>query len=219
VPGGQMNTIAEALRQWAAVAEIQSLPKSEEPIQLLRDAADEIARLTRGDFTPEEFQNLCHHRDEKPGCTPEDFSRGCVEYQKKLFGREVALTNLYKWGKFVSHSGLNLNFKIDCDALTTADWDCHARVVAERIKFREVYGIPRGGLRFAAALSFHKTPDADLELAVDDVWTTGRSMWEFRQNFPGDVRKLVGVVLFRRGPATVPNWVHPVFGLNPYFGD
>lgn len=48
---------------------------------------DEIDRLKRGDFTPEEFQNLCHRRDEKPGCTPEDFFTGCAMYQQKLFGR------------------------------------------------------------------------------------------------------------------------------------
>lgn len=47
---------------------------------------NEVRRLKRGDFTPEEFQNLCHHRDEKPGCTPEEFAAGCAEYQRKLFG-------------------------------------------------------------------------------------------------------------------------------------
>ncbi len=45
-----------------------------------------VARLKRGDFTPDEFQNLCHHRDEKPGCTQADFDRGCREYQANLFG-------------------------------------------------------------------------------------------------------------------------------------
>ncbi len=46
----------------------------------------ELRRLKRGDFTPEEFQALCHHRDEKPGCTLADFGEGCREYQRKLFG-------------------------------------------------------------------------------------------------------------------------------------
>lgn len=54
------------------------------------DLLAEIARLKRGDFTPEEFQNLCHHRDEKPGCTPLDFMRGCVDYTRKLFGAPPA---------------------------------------------------------------------------------------------------------------------------------
>jgi hypothetical protein len=46
----------------------------------------EIRRLKRGEFTPEEFQALCHHRDEQPGCTRADFEAGCQEYQKSLFG-------------------------------------------------------------------------------------------------------------------------------------
>lgn len=48
--------------------------------------AEENQRLKRGDFTPEEFQNLCHHRDEKPGCTQTNFEIGCTKYQRKLFG-------------------------------------------------------------------------------------------------------------------------------------
>lgn len=47
---------------------------------------NEVRRLKRGHFTPEEFQNLCHHLDEKPGCSPEAFAAGCAEYQRKLFG-------------------------------------------------------------------------------------------------------------------------------------
>jgi hypothetical protein len=46
----------------------------------------EIRRLKRGEFTPEEFQALCHHRDERPGCTRADFEAGCREYTAKLFG-------------------------------------------------------------------------------------------------------------------------------------
>ena len=42
----------------------------------------EIARLKRGDFTPEEFQALCHNRDEKPGCTRAEFAAGCMTYQR-----------------------------------------------------------------------------------------------------------------------------------------
>ncbi len=44
---------------------------------------EEIARLKRGDFTPEELQNLCHNLDESDR---EAFCKGCLEYQKKLFG-------------------------------------------------------------------------------------------------------------------------------------
>lgn len=49
----------------------------------------EMKRMERGDFTPEEFQRLCHHRDEKPDCTAQDFFNGCTEYQQKLFGKNA----------------------------------------------------------------------------------------------------------------------------------
>ena len=43
----------------------------------------EVERLKAGDFTDEEFQNLCH-------CIPEqnrdEFFKGCAEYQRRLFG-------------------------------------------------------------------------------------------------------------------------------------
>ncbi len=46
----------------------------------------EIARLKRGDFTEEEFQNLCHHFDENDETR---FKEGCAAYQKKLFGNAL----------------------------------------------------------------------------------------------------------------------------------
>lgn len=51
----------------------------------------EVERLKRGEFTREEFQALCHHRDERPGCTAADFAAGCREYQAKLFGQTAPL--------------------------------------------------------------------------------------------------------------------------------
>lgn len=56
----------------------------------LAAAQAEVVRLKRGAFTPEEFQTLCHHRDEKLGCTPLEFAQGCVEYQRLLFGHPSA---------------------------------------------------------------------------------------------------------------------------------
>ena len=46
-------------------------------------AKSEIERLLRGDFTPEEFQNLCHNTNT---CDREKFEQGCKQYQDKLFG-------------------------------------------------------------------------------------------------------------------------------------
>jgi hypothetical protein len=45
----------------------------------------EIDRLRRGDFTPEEFQNLCHNSFP---CSREVFEQGCKDYQAKLFHKE-----------------------------------------------------------------------------------------------------------------------------------
>lgn len=44
----------------------------------------ENARLRRGDFTPEEFQNLCHKEPPLSFC---DFAEGCHKYQRELFGK------------------------------------------------------------------------------------------------------------------------------------
>lgn len=48
-----------------------------------RDSEQEISRLKSGDFTEEEFQNLCHKFTEDDACR---FRAGCEEYQRKLFG-------------------------------------------------------------------------------------------------------------------------------------
>ena len=52
---------------------------------LLQKAEATIVRLKSGDFTPEEFQNLCHSRNVN-NLGMSDFCDGCDEYQRKLFG-------------------------------------------------------------------------------------------------------------------------------------
>ncbi len=47
---------------------------------------NELDRLRRGDFTSEEFQNLCHNLHERPGCSRAEFEEGCRAYRAKLFG-------------------------------------------------------------------------------------------------------------------------------------
>lgn len=58
------------------------------------DLRREIERLKAGDFTPEEFQALCHnlHLKDEP-ITPQAFCDGCESYQVKLFG-ESPITSL-----------------------------------------------------------------------------------------------------------------------------
>lgn len=59
----------------------------------VRLLTEEVARLKAGDFTPEEFQGLCHHLDVRwtggRRCTKEEFDRGCLDYQAKLFGEDA----------------------------------------------------------------------------------------------------------------------------------
>lgn len=53
----------------------------------IRMLETEIQRLRCGDFTHEEFQNLCHSwDDEERKCRFEDFRAGCHDYWRKLFG-------------------------------------------------------------------------------------------------------------------------------------
>ena len=100
--------------------------------------------------------------------------------------------NIFQEGKFISHAGNELNWKIECDALSDADWDCLARIIHERTRFGSVYGIPRGGTKLAAALEKYITPGHPLRLVVDDVYTTGKSMKDVMKD------KDLGFVVFAR---------------------
>lgn len=52
--------------------------------------------------------------------------------------------NLFVDHSFVSNSGNPLDFKIDCDALSDDDLATLAIIIAKRIKFGAVEGIPHG---------------------------------------------------------------------------
>lgn len=51
----------------------------------VRHLLSENERLKRGDFTADEFQNLCHSTDIQAGF--DAFADGCEAYQQKMFGR------------------------------------------------------------------------------------------------------------------------------------
>ena len=105
---------------------------------------------------------------------------------------------LFQWGLFRSAAGLVLPWKIECDGLSGDDWACIANVVAPRLRpFGRVYGVPRGGVPFARALTPHCTPGVGMVLLADDVWTTGKSMREFARTLDG--QNWIGVVAFARG--------------------
>lgn len=128
--------------------------------------------------------------------------------------------SLFHWGEFTSHSGLKLSWKIDCDFLTDEDWDCIAQLVASNFQFRDVWGIPKGGIKLAEALHKFTDPASMNGLIVDDVYTTGKSMEEMKTKIGAYPGRIHGVVLFYRGayPTTSWFWVRPIFTLRYPFG-
>ena len=120
---------------------------------------------------------------------------------------------LFKRGKFTSHSGIELDFKIECDALTDEDIKCVAEYIASKVDGRfMVQGIPRGGCRLADALEQYEDLQAPFQiLIVDDVLTTGASMEKTKADQPPQILKddIIGWVIFARGK--LPDWVHAVF--------
>jgi hypothetical protein len=110
---------------------------------------------------------------------------------------------LFQLGDFVLHSGRRSKFKIDCDALSDSDIEAVAHILADILPpFRNVVGVPRGGLRLAKALRPYCTPPdrfASIQgrewLVVDDVLTTGESLRQAMEE-KGDA---IGAVIFARG--------------------
>ena len=123
---------------------------------------------------------------------------------------------MFELKNFTSHSGVPLSWKIECDHLTYNDYATFAALVARSHKFSAVVGIPRGGLKFAQALSQYTTDQLELPhtLLVDDVYTTGKSMEEWRDSIPGLV---TGIVVFAR--TLCPIWVRPIFYLANWVGN
>lgn len=115
--------------------------------------------------------------------------------------------SLFRNEPFVSHSGVMLGWKIDCDALTDEDIACLGKLAAEIIgPYHEVRGIPRGGLRLAKELERYRTteispiPHRPHLLLVDDVFTTGGSMWEaYGEAQAQGYDDISGIVIFARG--------------------
>lgn len=106
---------------------------------------------------------------------------------------------LFRWGQFKSAAGHDLDWKIECDALDEDDWRCIASVCAPMVgPFRDVVGVPRGGLKLAQAIRSRRSRRAERVLVVDDVWTTGMSMMRVVAELglqPGEWR---GLVVFSR---------------------
>ena len=90
--------------------------------------------------------------------------------------------HLFETGEFKLSSGIESDWKIECDALMSQDWDTLALIVSKAFKFNRVVGIPEGGLPFAEALEPYASKGSRLQptLLVDDVVTTGGSFQKHR---------------------------------------
>lgn len=116
--------------------------------------------------------------------------------------------NLFQEGAFEARSGV-LPWKVECDELTAADWAWAAARVAERYWIRYIHVVPRGGLKFARALSQYQDRAGEHTLIVDDVLTTGDSMEKARRQCTLKGFPCVGIVMFARiRPAS---WIEPIW--------
>lgn len=113
---------------------------------------------------------------------------------------------LFQTGDFTLASGAKSAWKIECDALTDADWDGLAAMLVEFLPgpFGRVDGVPRGGVPLAKALRRYADESCYTSLIVDDVWTTGESMERY---ISGSLSAWAGpdavmrAVVFARRPA------------------
>ena len=147
-------------------------------------------------------------------CNPTHFVR-----IKRPLSTESNLLIRYGW--FQTHSGLQLPYKIDCDALSDGTIDELAKVIAWKFAFGRVIGVPTGGLRLARACERYVDRNVDATgryyptLIVDDVLTTGASMNEMRSEVNRNEPTVpIGFVIFNRAPC--PKWVWPFFTVNEW---
>ena len=126
------------------------------------------------------------------------------------------MIDLFQKKIFVSHSGVDLNWKIEMDALSHKEWECIASMIMELTPpFKEAIGIPRGGNILGKLMNKHGTGKREDPICiVDDVLTTGGSMNEFKTKRQWrNPSKYIGWVVFSR--SQTPHWVNALFQM-PY---
>lgn len=115
---------------------------------------------------------------------------------------------------FIGHSGGELHWKIECDAIFPNEWKCIARMIMEHETrpFCAAIGIPRGGVELSRHLNEYATGNHDEHpyLICDDVLTTGGSMDEFVDSyFRNRKPNYFGWVVFARN--NPQHWVNALF--------
>ncbi len=131
------------------------------------------------------------------------------------------MSNIFRYGKVNLSSGEESNYKIDCDYLTDDDIEFFARLIAQNIKFKKVWGIPTGGTRLAKALLKYCVIDHHAPcIMVDDVMTTGNSFEKAKKEFEKSeilrFTDLVGVCIFCRNLSKKPDWVKSIFDVSDF---
>jgi len=122
------------------------------------------------------------------------------------------MIELFQKVDFKSHSGLDLHWKIEMDALSHSEWECITQMIMELTPpFKEAVGIPRGGNILGKLMNRYGTGKREHPVCiVDDVLTTGGSMNEFKRKRqwrnPTDY---IGWVVFARSEP--PDWVNVLF--------
>ena len=103
--------------------------------------------------------------------------------------------NLFQKVDFKSSAGLDLSWKIECDAISDDEWECIATMIMEKAKpFRSAIGVPRGGVKLAEILNEYGTgSDLDPECIVDDVLTTGKASEECRNKTIKDEEERISI--------------------------
>ena len=122
--------------------------------------------------------------------------------------------DLFQSVDFKSHAGLDLNWKIEMDALSDDEWFTIARMILEHsVPFHSAIGIPRGGVKLGELLNMHGTnKEEDPICIVDDVLTTGMSMNEYKEGLPLERWQkslALGWVVFAR--VKPPKWINALF--------
>lgn len=122
--------------------------------------------------------------------------------------------SLFQLGQFKSAAGLDLTWKIKCDALWQDDWNCIAKLAAAMVgPFYRVSGVPRGGLKLAETIAPYRNATALPWLVVDDVWTTGLSMHRHVESLGLREGQWKGFVVLARG-VSLPPWVQCLCKIN-----
>lgn len=128
---------------------------------------------------------------------------------------------MFNYEQFKSHSGLTLDWKIDCDTLSYDDLECLAKLISKRFSFGKVVSVPTGGDKLAQHLNKYIDVNSSGVIVVDDVLTTGGSLRPYLED---DRQDIFGVVIFsrinkyQRHIINLRN-VYPIFELSNEFGD